>query len=86
MEAAGFTPEDYAGDDVEVWPENWPAWVLFCEVSTQWRTGMNGPTGLDYSVVFRLMDEEGLKGQDWRGMLQDIRVIESAALVQMRAE
>lgn len=35
----------------EVWPENWPAWEAFLAVQTQWASGFNGFTGLDYSRV-----------------------------------
>ncbi len=34
-----------------VWPENWPAFRLFCDVQSQWRTGPGGPIGLDYNVL-----------------------------------
>lgn len=86
MEGTGLTLADYETDPVEVWPENWPAWCLFDAMHTQWRTrGMEGrPYGLDYAVLFRLMDEDGLKGQDWRDTLSDIRVLEDAALAEMR--
>lgn len=55
---------------------------------TQWRTrGMDGrPYGLDYAVLFRLMDEDGLMGRDWRDTLDDVRVMESAALEEMRKQ
>ena len=86
MRAAGFEPEDYETDPVEIWPENWPAWALFVTVSTQWRTaGMGSYIGLDYGPLFIVMDRQGLQGQAWLDMLDDIRTIESAALEQIRA-
>lgn len=69
---------------VEVWPENWPAWVLFCEMETQWRVGPGGATGLDYTPLFARMDRLGLTGPEWEQRFADIREIEAAALVQMR--
>lgn len=88
LEGTGLTPEDYETEDAEVWPENWQAWCLFDAMRTQWRTrGMEGrPYGLDYGVLFRLMDEDGLAGRDWRDTLDDIRVMESAALEEMRKQ
>jgi hypothetical protein len=83
MAAAGFAPEDYETDPVELWPENQPAFDLFCMVQTQWRIGMNGATGLDYSPLFVLMDKRGLSGDAWQQLFDDVRVIESAALVEM---
>jgi hypothetical protein len=83
MAAAGFAPEDYETDPVELWPENQPAFDLFCMVQTQWRIGMNGATGLDYSPLFVLMDKRGLSSEAWQQLFDDVRVIESAALVEM---
>lgn len=73
---------------MEVWPENWPAFQLFAELGTQWRTGMNGPTGLDYLVMHRELDDLGLIGEEFREERQqlkaDIREMEQAALKAMR--
>lgn len=49
-------------------------------MGTQWRVGFSGPTGLDYNVLFRLLDEAGLSGQQWREMFEDIQVLEVHAL------
>lgn len=68
---------------MEVWPENWPAWSLFCQVSTQWRVGMGGATGLDYSAVYPLLDRAAKDPQEWDEMFSDIQVMERAALKQM---
>ena len=68
---------------VEVWPENWPAWALWCEMSGQWRVGMNGPTALDYGPLFARMDRMRLDDEAWHDLFADIRVIEAAALEQM---
>ncbi len=87
MRAAGFEPEDYETDPVEIWPENWPAWDLFCTVSTQWRTGgMGSYIGLDYGPLFIVMDRRGLKGDEWQDALNDIRVIEAEALDTIRGQ
>jgi hypothetical protein len=45
---------------------------------------MGGVTGLDYSPLFRLMDERGLKGEAWRDAFDGVRIIESSAIEQMR--
>ncbi|WP_425286327.1 DUF1799 domain-containing protein [Candidatus Fukatsuia endosymbiont of Tuberolachnus salignus] len=31
-----------------MWPDIWPSFLVMRAMSTQWRTGMAGPTGLDY--------------------------------------
>lgn len=79
-----FDAEAYDLDEVEVWPENWTAWRLFCDCATQWRIGPNGgPTGLDYTPLMRLLDCEGLGTKEWRQTFDDVRVLESAALDQL---
>jgi hypothetical protein len=83
MEKAGFSPEDYETDPVELWPENQPAFDLFCSVQTQWRVGMSGATGLDYVPLFHLMERLELSKEAWQQMFDDVRVIESAALAEM---
>jgi hypothetical protein len=57
--------------------------TLFRRMTTQWRMSMGGPTGLDYNVLFRLLDNERLSGDDWDLMLTDVSVMEAAALEAM---
>lgn len=85
MEAAGFLPEDYETDEVEVLPENWPAIELFSRVSTQWRVGALGATGLDYGVLYPLLDKAYPISNKWFQAFDDIRLMESEALAQMKA-
>ena len=69
-----------AAEEYQIWPENMPAVALFVTLSTQWRTGMGGPIGLDYNVLFYRMDRLKLSDQEHEWMFDDIRVIEAAAL------
>lgn len=64
---------------MEVWPENIEVFQLFSLLQTQWRTGMSGPTGLDYNVLFTYMDKLGLS----MDLLPDVRIMESAALTEI---
>lgn len=81
MESAGFAPEDYEGDPVDVWPENWQAFNLFASLQTQWRSGgMGGATGLDYLVLFKKMDRMNLSAEQYDELEEDIRVMELEAL------
>ncbi len=62
-----------------MWEENWPAVELFLRVQTQWRTGMNGPIGLDYVAVawvLKLVAEEATH----RTLLEDLQIMEGAVL------
>ena len=68
--------------DFEVFEENWPALDLFLRVQTQWRTGMNGPIGLDYGAVawvLRLTTDEATH----RALLEDLQIMEGAVLCYM---
>ena len=82
--AAGFSVADYEVE-VEIWPENWPAVEIFTLFDTQWRTGFNGPEGLDYSVVCQLLDRK-ISGENWWQMFDDIRIMERAALLAIRGK
>ena len=70
--------------DVDVWPENWATVQLFDRVATQWRIGGRGPVGLDYTAMYPVMDRMQLGAADWLQMLDDIRAMEEAAMVQMQ--
>jgi hypothetical protein len=80
LAAFGFLPQDYGDEAVEIWPENQPAVNLFSTVSTQWRMGLGGASGLDYGVLFSLMDRMGIAPADQVQLLQDVRAIELEAL------
>lgn len=72
-----------AAVEFEVWPENWPALELFAAVSTQWRVGMAGATGLDYAGVLAAMEFYGVKPEERRARFEDLRIMERAALEAM---
>lgn len=59
---------------------------LFIRMGTQWRVGMTGATGLDYGVLFRLMDDDGLAGDERRQRIDDVQTLEVAALERMREQ
>jgi hypothetical protein len=42
--------------------------------------GPSGPVGLDYNVLFYLMDKMGLSKSEHANLFGDIRVVESEAL------
>jgi len=69
---------------IEIWAENWAAYRVFNSLITQWRTGMNGPTGLDYTALKTVMDIHGVTDQ--QQMLEDIGIMEIEAIKIMRAK
>lgn len=78
-----MTPEDVAGDPVEIWPEHLAAFELFVALRSQWRVGMAGATGLDYGVMFHKMDRMGLSPERYEELEDQMRVLEHAALDEM---
>ncbi|GAA5231746.1 hypothetical protein GCM10025795_02320 [Verticiella sediminum] len=74
-----------SGGDFEVWPDNWESVSWFCDVvGTSWRyIGGMGPvqrTGLDYTAVTALLRELVPKKRRRRELLEDLRLMERAAL------
>jgi hypothetical protein len=70
-------------DAVELWPDNLLAVNVFIAMSTQWRTGAVGATGLDYSAlpaVFRLV---GVPRALWTDTFECLRILEGEALRTM---
>ena len=64
----------------EVWPENQQALETFSAVLTQWRIGMGGPTGLDYTVLPVVMELQGVLHADRGALFDSVRVMENEAL------
>jgi len=85
MEAFGFSPDDFE-IEIEVWPDNWNAFEVFAALQTQWRSGMSGPTGLDYTALDPVMRLQGIKKRDRQEVFAGVRVMEIAALEVMRAK
>lgn len=77
---AGFflSEDDFEDEIIDILPENQPIFELFQEMSTQWRVGFNGITGLDYNVLFELM--RWRKIEDKASTLQHLRIMENAVL------
>lgn len=68
-------------DPAEVWDENWPAFLVFLDLATQWRCVGVGTRlvrlGLDYAEVDRMIARHAIDAADvfWR-----IQILEQAAL------
>jgi hypothetical protein len=68
----------------EVWPDNWPVFILFCQLQTQWTAGPNGVVGLNYLVLFHKLDRMNLSPSEYEEWEEDIRVLEHSALNTMQ--
>lgn len=82
----GLTAADMEGDDVEVWPCNWPAFLLFNRLSTQWRVGAGGAIGLDYNCIRDVAGFLGIKKKILAEIFPDLQVLEAEALRVMAEE
>ena len=72
------------GATYEVWDENWDTVLMFLRMQTQWNTTMAGYLGLKYDVLLMsggLFDLYCIK--DRAAMLEDLQVMESAALSEL---
>lgn len=67
-----------------IWPDNLPSVNVFIAMSTQWRTGMAGATGLDYGALPAVLRLTAVPRAQWPEVFESIRVLEDAALEVMR--
>jgi Phage related hypothetical protein (DUF1799) len=74
-----------SGVDFLVWPENWPAVVFFLKLQTQWVWTMGACTGLDYARVEAAMRMYRIARAQQAAMMDDLRVMELAALPLINA-
>lgn len=79
----GLSLEELPNEDVFIWDINWNTFNLFYSLNTQWRVGMGGATGLDYSVVPAVGKMLGFKSKEINAMFPDIQVMENEALITM---
>lgn len=70
-----------AVEEIYLWPCNLQPWQCWQAVRTQWRVGMAGRTGLDYTAVLAyLRSAQGLRGQGLRDVFEDLQACEFAVL------
>lgn len=81
----GMTPEDLE-QEADLWLVNLPAVQVLQAMGTQWRHGMGGPTGLDYSVLPSVMALLEIDPAQQREVFRDLRILENEALATMAEE
>lgn len=79
----GLRLEEIPVETIDVWEDNWDSFLLFNSLSTQWRVGTGGATGLDYSVIESVGKLMGYKRKKIASMFPDLRVMENEALITM---
>lgn len=83
--ADGEDDDEDSGAYFLVWPENWSALELFLRCDTQWVWTMGACTGLDYLRVEAVMRMDAIPRAARRSLLDDLRVMERAALPLINA-
>lgn len=69
-----------AVEELDLWPCNLRAWECWQGVQTQWRVGMAGRTGLDYTAVLAYCRAQGLRGDELRDVFAGLQACELAVL------
>lgn len=82
----GLALEDVEPPAFEVWEENWPIVQFFASLSTQWRHGMAGPTGLDYASVLAMLRFRRLARAEQVEWMDAVQAMERAALEVIHAK
>lgn len=72
--------------DFGVWPENWPAAQVFLALETQWVfRPMGGVVGINYGAITpTVLRGLGVSWRDWPDIFERLRVMERAALSELR--
>ncbi|WP_426201033.1 DUF1799 domain-containing protein [Pseudomonas sp. TWP3-1] len=83
LAALGMSRADIPGEECEVLPDNWRTFILFNALSTQWRSGMGGPTGLDYTSIRDVARYLSIKKKQIAEIFHDLQVMEAEALLVM---
>ncbi|WP_447096860.1 DUF1799 domain-containing protein [Pseudomonas sp. CF10PS3] len=78
--AFGLSRQDIPDKEVGIWPDNWDAFKVFEAMSTQWRTGACGATGMDYSVLSGVIRMCGVPLSQRQTIFSDFRRMEAEAL------
>lgn len=87
MSFLGLSADDYIEESTAwVWPCNVQAVNLFVAIGTQWLVGPGGPYGLNYAVLYQKLDRMGVSPEMAERLEEDIRILEDAALEEMRKD
>jgi len=76
----GFVLDDLDDATVDIWPDNLAATNVFVAMTTQWRTGFGGATGLDYNVLPSVFRLTGIPRKEWPDTFECVRVMEAEAM------
>lgn len=72
--------EALAAQTLDIWPENEMPILVFAAMQTQWRIGMAGSSGLDYSALPVVEARLGVGESDRYEVFAALQLMERAAL------
>lgn len=72
----GGGSDDYAGIEIEVWPENEDAATLFRAMQTQWNYDQGFRTGLNYAALTAVESRIGIKKKRRGKVFAQLQTIE----------
>lgn len=70
-------------EPVSIWEEHATTVELFAAMSTQWRVGFNGATGLDYAALPAVFSLHQVPDDQQRDCFSELRMMEDEALKAM---
>jgi hypothetical protein len=80
----GLTVDEVSSPPVEIWPDNQVSVNTFIALSTQWIVTDNGASGLNYQAIEPVLRLTNTNKKLWSDIFSDLRIMESAALQEMR--
>lgn len=66
-----------------MFPDNLAAVTTFLAMSTQWRVGAAGATGLDYTALPAVLRMRDVPRDEWPDLFEQLQIIETEALTIM---
>jgi hypothetical protein len=67
------------------YPDHELAYRCFIDNASQWRAGMGGIYALDYNVIYRWLDAEGINKRKRNQVLREVGLLERGALEALQA-
>jgi len=81
----GMKREDFE-ETIFLYEDNYESIRLFLDIGSQWRKDQGYAYALDYSILYQKLDRMKISPERADELEADIRVLEDAALAQMRSD
>jgi hypothetical protein len=78
--------DQFKGVDGTVFPDNWKSFLVFRDMLTQWRIGMNGITGMDYTALPAIPAIKRMTEEEYEDCFFCLQIMERAAIKHVRSK